>query len=225
MRKKRSTIIGWGVLAIMIWLSGNQEVLAQTTIGFPTQCEMAEELDYPKCANSPSECGTKEFEVDNPHYDPEAEKPGPETLTKYRVPFNCIFLQEVIGGKAGYDLYTVSTNGSNVIYELWLGGALAPGEKGPVQAILTYEKGKEIEGPFTLLYNYLGLVYKFLSAIIVAIVVLMVIVAGIRISSAGGNADGVKGGKDMIIKALIGMILWFIAPVILYTINPTFFAF
>ena len=40
-----------------------------------------------------------------------------------------------------------------------------------------------------------------------------------------GDTEAVTKGKEMIIKALVGMALWFLASLILYTINPTFFAF
>jgi len=64
-----------------------------------------------------------------------------------------------------------------------------------------------------------------MSGIIIAFVILVTIIGGIRIITSGGAPDGMKQGKDMIVKALIGMVLWFTASVILYTINPTFFAF
>ena len=175
---------------------------------FQTRCLSATKMGFPECADSPAECksGTKE--------------------QGYRTPFNCLFIQEPIGGRTGYDLYKIVTlPDGHEMYTLWYGEALVGKDQGPIQAVLAYEEGKEVQGPFTLLYNYMGLVYNFLSGIIVAVVILIVIVGGIRISAAGGNAEGGQGGKDMIIKALIGMVLWFTASVILYTVNPTFFAF
>lgn len=175
---------------------------------FQSRCANAKELGFPECADSPSECGSGSSDLD------------------YNVPFNCLFLQEPIGGRPGYDLFKITPlDSGDSNYTLWYGEALVGKEEGPVQAVLVYEEGKELQGPFGLLYNYLGLVYNFLSGIIIAVVILVVIVGGIRISTAGGNAEGAKSGKDMIIKALIGMILWFTASVILYTINPTFFTF
>jgi hypothetical protein len=183
---------------------------------------------FPKCATSPAECGT--------------QKGGEE----WHEPLNCLFLEEPIGGEPGYDLYKVTCGilspeniKSVCIYTLWhgeaiignIGSASAGGaplvsavERGPVQAILVYEPGKENQGPFGLLYNYVGIIYKFMSGIIVGFVVLVSIIGGIRMTTSAGS-DEFKKGKDMIIKALVGMALWFLASLILYTINPTFFAF
>lgn len=173
---------------------------------------------YKPCANSPSDCGN-----DKDHFPPP----------------NCLFLQEPIGGDPkNNDLYKVtvernsgqSTTGSQtpmkLVYTLWHGGYIdkSKGEAGPVQAILTYEQGKEYQGPFGLLYNYVKLIYKFMSGIIVGFVVLISIIGGIRITVSQGAEDAQKG-KQMIIKALVGMALWFLASLILYTINPTFFVF
>lgn len=178
--------------------------------GFQSRCQSAPDMGFPKCASSPSECIS----------DPEKN---------YRYPFNCIFLQEPIGGDPGYDLFKLSEatkDGSTYNnYQLWYGEAIVAGEYGPLQAILVYEEGKDLQGPFGLVYNYLGLVYNFMSGLIIAFVILMVIVGGIRMSTSGGNTDAYGKGKSMIIKALVGMVLWFLASVILYTINPTFFTF
>lgn len=214
MAKIRSFIIGLITLSIVTWPTPSYAQNATTEpqnvqdASFQTRCLNASKMGFPECADSPAECGsgTKEQE--------------------YRTPFNCLFIQEPIGGRTGYDLYKIVTlPDGHSKYNLWYGEALVGNDQGPVQAVLAYEEGKEVQGPFTLLYNYMGLVYNFLSGIIVAVVILIVIVGGIRISAAGGSAEGDKGGKDMIIKALIGMILWFTASVILYTVNPTFFAF
>ncbi|MBN1258416.1 hypothetical protein JXA05_01525 [Candidatus Peregrinibacteria bacterium] len=168
-----------------------------------------------ECADTPADCKTENGKTPPP---------------------NCLFLEEPIGGDPGYDLYVVTcTKGDPATegeatetkcdYTLWRGQAITENQRGPVQAILTYEKGKEYQGPFALLYNYVQLIYKFMSGIIVGFVVLMVIIGGIMISTAGGDDAKVTKGKDMIMKSLIGMALWFLASVILYTINPTFFAF
>jgi hypothetical protein len=169
---------------------------------------------YPPCANTPAECGSSgDFA---------------------REPINCLFLTEPLGGDPGYDLYKITCapsdsqmkgDGTICTYSLWYGEALVGNEVGPVQAVLTYEPGKEHQGPFGLLYNYLALVYNFLSGIIIGFVILIAIVGGIMMTTSAGNQEKFNRGRDMIIKALIGMVLWFTASVILYTINPTFFAF
>lgn len=181
---------------------------------------------YPSCANSPSKCGSTE-----------------ETAGEPLTPLNCLFLEEPIGGEPGYDLYKITCTpttkpkdkptgneaapGSLICrYELWDGGAIIGANKrGPVQAVLAYEKGKEYQGPLGLLYNYLGLIYKFMSGVIVGFVVLISIIGGIKMTISAGNQQEFGKGRQMIQKAIIGMALWFLASLILYTINPTFFAF
>ena len=161
--------------------------------------------------SSPSECGTKK-----------------EAIGKQEVsatPRNCLFLEEPIGGKPNYDLYIVTCVAKDCKYELWGGGYIPPTAHGPVQAILTYEPGKEYQGPFGLLYNYLGLIYAYMSGLIVGIAVLFVVVGGIQMTTSYGNTEKFNAGKARIVKAIIGIILWFTASLILYTINPTFFAF
>ena len=145
-------------------------------------------------------------------------------------PRNCLFLYEPIGGKAGYDLYTVKCimdphfKEPVCIYELWNGGSIQEGVN-VEQAILTETPGKEYEGPFGLLYSYLSLIYAYMSGLIVGIAVLFIVMGGIQISMSGGEESKVTEGKNRIKKAIIGIILWFTASIILYTINPTFFVF
>ena len=180
---------------------------------------------FPYCATSPAECGSEKIEDD-------------EGVPHYNTPLNCLFLEEPIGGDPGYDLYKVEcfptpTNESKTSCEttLWHGEALtAPSEpgrsiRGPIQAILTFEEDKDYQGPFGLLYNYIGLIYKYMSGVIVGFVILMSIIGGIRMTTSGGSPEAFTAGRKMITKALTGMVLWFLASLILYTINPTFFAF
>jgi hypothetical protein len=166
---------------------------------------------YPECAETPANCASE------------------NGLT----PLNCMYLEEPIGGEPGYDLYKISciadpsgSGGQICNYTLWHGEAIVGrNERGPVQAILAFQPGKEHQGPLGLLYSYLGVVYKFMSGIIVGFVILIAIIGGIRMTTSYGNQESFKKGRDMIIKALIGMALWFLASLILYTINPTFFVF
>jgi len=200
--------------------------------GFSSRCDNAEDMGFPPCADSPSDCASKPDTTTK-----QVSTEGGSSFLGYgttnRTPINCVFLQEPIGGKPGYDLYKISppsegTTGhvySGNEYTLWNGEVVIPPETGPVQAILAYEKGKETQGPFGLPYSYLGLIYNFLSGIIVGFVVLVSIVGGIRMTASRGDETAYSAGRKMITKALIGMVLWFTASVILYTINPTFFAF
>lgn len=152
---------------------------------------------------------------------------------KNSMPINCLFLDEPIGGKPGYDLFSREckkadknkqpAEPSQCEYKLWTGGSIDPG-KGPFQAILSYTPGKEAQGSLQLLYNYVGLIYKYLSGVIVGVTVLMTVVGGIQIITSHGS-EGKTAGTDRILHSLLGMVLWFLASLILYTINPTFFRF
>ncbi len=193
--------------------TGESEPKNPADASFKSRCDSVEDLKFPECATSPSKCGSVHFILIDSN-----------DINVERTPFNCLFLQEPIGGKTGYDLYKIVPGVTGNKYTLWRGEALVGEETGPFQAILTYEKGKESQGPFGLLYNYLALIYNFLSGIIIAFAVLVIIIGGIRMSVSAG-ADGYTEAKKMIIKALVGMVLWFTASIILYTINPTFFSF
>lgn len=198
--------------------------------GMQSRCQNLPE-GFPECADSPSECFSVGEVVQNTSdVEGGSEYSVAGSLVKYYTPINCLFLGEPIGGRTGYDLYKIvpEVNGQSS-YQLWYGEALVPNEygkvTGPFQALLTYEEGKQLQGPFGLLYNYLGLIYNYLSGIIIAVVILIVIVAGIIITTSNGNQESFNTGKSMITKALVGMVIWFLASVILYTINPTFFSF
>ncbi len=192
--------------------------------GMQSRCQNLPE-GFPECADSPSECISKS--VSTPETtNTETSDTTTSNLVKFNTPINCLFLNEPIGGRTGYDLYKIvpEANGQSN-YQLWYGEALTGNEIGPVQAILTYEEGKELQGPFGLLYNYLALIYNYLSGIIIAVVIFIIIVGGVIMTTSNGNQEGFNTGKSMITKALIGMVIWFLASVILYTINPTFFSF
>lgn len=171
-----------------------------------------------KEANSVTDCtGTIVKGKNKPAYQP--------------VPVNCIFLEEPIGGKPGYDLYYIecieatATEAALCDYNLWGGQSLRDTQHGPIQAILSYEPGGKGGSSFGLLYNYVALIYKYLSGVIIGFVVLMTIIGGLQITTAQGDSGGVDAGKSRITNALLGMALWFLASLILYTINPTFFRF
>ncbi len=161
-----------------------------------------------KLAKKPSDCTSKDI--------------GGEV----RPPRNCLFLEEPIGGKPGYDLFTEEcTPDVGCAMNLWRGGSIGANERGPLQAILTEDADKPYQGPFGLLYGYLGLIYSYMSGLIIGVSVLFVVIGGIQMTVSGGDESKVTEGKARIAKAITGIILWFTASLILYTINPTFFAF
>ncbi len=149
----------------------------------------------------------------------------------YFLPRNCMYLDEPIGGQEGHDLFIVDCKENKektavgCSYTTWYGGSVKPYQYGPVQAVLTFDPSKPYYGHMALLYNYMGLAYNYLSGIIVGVSVLFVVVGGIQITLYGASQESVNAGKSRIIKAVVGLILWFTASLILYTINPTFFAF
>lgn len=149
---------------------------------------------------------------------------------KWVTPMNCIYLEEPIGGRPNYDLFVkncaqIPDQPEGCTYTLWGGGAITGDTEGPVQAIISFHPNKKEERGLTLLYNYLSLIYRYASGVIVGVAVLFVIVGGVQMTTAAGDTSKFDSGKKRIIQAITGMIVWFLASLILYTINPTFFAF
>jgi hypothetical protein len=180
--------------------------------------------DYParpEDAGTPAECGHQTVS-------------GPSSKGKFITPENCLFLEEPIGGRTGYDLYVIKCFKDvaraqkieeGCTYTLWHGEAIQPPAYGPVQAILTREKGNADSAGVFLFYGYLGLIYRYASGVIVGMVVLFIIVGGIQMTTSAGDTAKFDEGKKRIVRALVGMVIWFLASLILYTINPTFFVF
>lgn len=75
-----------------------------------------------------------------------------------------------------------------------------------------------------ILSKYAGMIYKWLAGFVGILSVLLLIAGGIQISIAGGAQSQLDSGKNRIIAALVGLALLFLSGLILYTINPTFFA-
>jgi hypothetical protein len=75
----------------------------------------------------------------------------------------------------------------------------------------------------SLLYGYVGQIYRYVAFIGGLIAVFIIIVAGIMWTSAGGNSEAISNAKAMITRSLVGLVVLFLSALILYTINPTFF--
>jgi len=75
----------------------------------------------------------------------------------------------------------------------------------------------------SLLYSYIGLIYKWAAGTIGIVSVLYLVYGGILIATAGDNAGQVDKAKEKIFQSISGLILLFLSAVILYTINPNFF--
>jgi hypothetical protein len=83
--------------------------------------------------------------------------------------------------------------------------------------IVTGDNGNEI------LINFASMLYRWLAGFIGVVAVLMLVVGGIQISTAGANQEGLQDGQNRILAALVGLALLFLSSLILYTINPNFF--
>lgn len=75
----------------------------------------------------------------------------------------------------------------------------------------------------SLLYGYVGQVYRYVAFIGGLIAVFVIIVAGIMWTSAGGNSEAISNAKAMMTRSLVGLAVLFLSALILYTINPNFF--
>lgn len=89
----------------------------------------------------------------------------------------------------------------------------------------TYELQVSIpsaDGPVTSVYNYgeyVGVVYKYLVGFAVTIAIVFLMIGGIRYV-IGASTGEIGKAKDMIVKAITGLVLLMFAYVILYTVNP-----
>jgi len=212
-------LIGFFIIGLTPVLADTKATTPATTTPATTTATTAT-VDKVPLATSPAECGSKPI------------KEGSKDVKV--TPRNCLFLDEPIGGKNGYDLYVVKcvkkTNDWDCDTVLWRGESLGSNTAsatsyGPIQAVLTEDASKPYQGPFGLLYSYISLVYSYMSGLIVGIAVLFVVIGGVQMTVSNGDQAKFDEGKTRIIKAIVGIILWFTASLILYTINPTFFSF
>lgn len=75
----------------------------------------------------------------------------------------------------------------------------------------------------SLLYSYVGQIYRYVAFIGGLIAVFIIIIAGVMWTSAGGNSEAVSNAKAMMTRSLVGLVVLFLSALILYTINPNFF--
>lgn len=94
-----------------------------------------------------------------------------------------------------------------------------PGDKTtcqPVQVI--YAKSGA-----SLIFTYVGLIYRWAAGTAGVITVLYLVVAGIMMASSQGDAAKYEKAKEYIMNSIAGLVLLFLSALILYTINPNFF--
>lgn len=85
-----------------------------------------------------------------------------------------------------------------------------------IQAVLS-------KGGTSLLYGYIGMVYRWGASMVGIVAVLVIVISGIQISAAGGDPEAINSAKKRIIQSIAGIVVLFLSGLILYTINPTFF--
>ncbi len=71
--------------------------------------------------------------------------------------------------------------------------------------------------------QYVGALYKWAVGIVGIVTVLIMVASGIQISMAGGDSAKIDSAKNRIMQSIIGLVILFLAGLILYTINPGFF--
>lgn len=89
------------------------------------------------------------------------------------------------------------------------------------------------EGPISTKGGAIGIVervvkkvYIFGTAVVCVVAVIWIIIGGYQVMFSGAvGAGGTQGGKEKITQALLGLVLLFLAALILHTINPGFFTF
>ncbi len=79
------------------------------------------------------------------------------------------------------------------------------------------------KGGTTMLYYYIGMIYRWGVSIVGIIAVLVIVLNGIRISASGGDPEAINKSKRMIIQSLAAIAVLILSGIILYTINPDFF--
>ncbi len=75
----------------------------------------------------------------------------------------------------------------------------------------------------SLLFGYIGIIYKWFATIVGTIAVLYLIIGGLMWTTAGDSSENIDKAKEKIIQSITGLVILFLIGIILYTLNPTFF--
>ena len=78
---------------------------------------------------------------------------------------------------------------------------------------------------FTIISDYVAMIYKFGAVVVTLLAVLMIVVWGVQYSLYGVDPAMKDDAKERIKQALIALTLLLLSALILRTINPTFFTF
>ena len=79
------------------------------------------------------------------------------------------------------------------------------------------------KGGTSLLYGYIGMIYRWGASMVGIVAVLIIVISGIQISAAGGDQEAVTSSKKRILQSIAGIAVLLLSGLILYTVNPTFF--
>lgn len=71
--------------------------------------------------------------------------------------------------------------------------------------------------------QYVSAIYKWVTSVVGIFAVLIITFSGVQISMAGGDSAVIDKAKNRIMQSLMGLAVLFLAALILYTINPSFF--
>lgn len=81
------------------------------------------------------------------------------------------------------------------------------------------------KGGTSMLYGYIGMIYRWAARLVGLIAVLIIVVSGIQLSASGGDSEVINAAKGRIIKSLSGIAILFLSGLILNTANPNFYIF
>lgn len=95
--------------------------------------------------------------------------------------------------------------------------------KGPEEGTGTWFQVIRGKDGGEILANYAQQIYFWLAAAIGIFAVLFLIIGGLQIMLGGANQESVSSGRKRILAAILGLVLLFLASLILRTINPNFF--
>jgi hypothetical protein len=107
-----------------------------------------------------------------------------------------------------------------------LAGKCGGGEIKDENIQYTFEQVMAImsKGGTTMIQGYISVIYTWAASLVGLIAVTVIIFSGIQIAMSGGDTQAVESGKNRIIKSISGLAVLFLSGLILYTINPNFFA-
>lgn len=80
----------------------------------------------------------------------------------------------------------------------------------------------DIDTPDKTVNNLITTIINILSIVVGIIAVIMIIIAGLRYVTSGGKEEGVKGAKNTILYAIIGLVIVALAQIIVhFVLNKT----